>query len=302
MNEDIYEIVKLYNGMKSFIPISKKKYIYHYTSPEGLQGILEKSNLRFSDRNFLNDSSEGSYVLDLLANNIEKVCENAEELILDLKQKCVDRKKRLINEAFHTYQCSFSLNNDSLCLWNYYTKGDNIKGYNLKFDVEELAQSLIPKQMNTQESVLKPILGEVIYDNKIQINIIKNIIEAFTDLYHNSQGFRLTIIDYIIDKILLNGKFFKMPYFKVEQEFRIVFSTMILSDMRRQGIPDVEKFRELNGYYIPYIEKDFEPPTLLGITMSPTLDLELTKESLKRILKYKYPHVEVINSQIPVRY
>ena len=46
------------------------------------------------------------------------------------------KKKRYI------YQCSFSTQNDNLSLWNYYTKSDGIKGYNLGFNSVELAENL----------------------------------------------------------------------------------------------------------------------------------------------------------------
>ena len=39
--------------------------IYHYTSPSGVNGIITDHTLRFTDRNYLNDYSEGRYVLDL---------------------------------------------------------------------------------------------------------------------------------------------------------------------------------------------------------------------------------------------
>ena len=39
--------------------------IYHYTSSNVFLIILKNNTLRFTDRFFLNDKSEGSYVLDL---------------------------------------------------------------------------------------------------------------------------------------------------------------------------------------------------------------------------------------------
>ena len=39
--------------------------IYHYTSPLGLNGIMSNNTLRFTDRNYLNDYSEGRYVIGL---------------------------------------------------------------------------------------------------------------------------------------------------------------------------------------------------------------------------------------------
>lgn len=39
-------------------------FIYHYTSSGAAQSIISKGQIRFTDRYYLNDASEGRYVLD----------------------------------------------------------------------------------------------------------------------------------------------------------------------------------------------------------------------------------------------
>lgn len=34
-------------------------------------------------------------------------------------------------DRFFVYQCSLTVDKDSLCMWNYYTNQDSIQGYNL---------------------------------------------------------------------------------------------------------------------------------------------------------------------------
>ena len=46
-------------------------FIYHYTSSGAAQSIISKGQIRFTDRYYLNDASEGRYVLDLCSDNIE---------------------------------------------------------------------------------------------------------------------------------------------------------------------------------------------------------------------------------------
>ena len=44
----------------------KEGFIYHYTSSEGLLGILRDKTLWFTDTMALNDSSEGNYIWEIL--------------------------------------------------------------------------------------------------------------------------------------------------------------------------------------------------------------------------------------------
>ena len=45
--------------------------LYHYTSPEGLIGILGNNKLWFTESGCLNDESEGKYIYSLIQNCIE---------------------------------------------------------------------------------------------------------------------------------------------------------------------------------------------------------------------------------------
>ena len=133
------EFIKLYNSFQ-YQGIEKcHGTIYHYTSPESLQGIFETNSLFATDLYFLNDASEGMYVIKLIQDNIEKLCQNNKKLI-----KAVRHELRLLElgkwtELIHNYTISFSMNGDSLEMWNYYTKGSSIQGYNIGFDIDKLA-------------------------------------------------------------------------------------------------------------------------------------------------------------------
>ena len=51
---------------------TKPKRIFHYTSIHGLQGILEKRTLRFTNINYLNDKDEITAGIEGLAKSIMK--------------------------------------------------------------------------------------------------------------------------------------------------------------------------------------------------------------------------------------
>lgn len=102
------EFIKLYNSFR-YKGIEKSQgVIYHYTSPEGLKGIFDTSSLFATDMYFLNDSSEGVYVISLIEENIDRLCKGNAEL-----KKYVEKELRLIKlgkwqEPIHNYIISFS--------------------------------------------------------------------------------------------------------------------------------------------------------------------------------------------------
>jgi len=201
--------------------------IFHYTSPNAFLQILENNSLRFTDREYLNDYGESTYVVNLSV-------EVAKELELDNKfkdffiGKCLKELKE--EESFRVYQCSFSVNPDSLCLWNYYTKGDTIKGYNLGFDSLELVEALSPTLKPEDDGAFPAIYhGRVNYDTQEQKRIIKDIILEFNELYVN-QGdikMRFRTSEVLFALLSVIGFFFKNECFKIEEEYKII---MVLFD------------------------------------------------------------------------
>ena len=57
------EFRKFYNNLKIDVN-SEFAGVYHYTSANALLSIIQKRELRFTDRFYLNDKSEGTYVLE----------------------------------------------------------------------------------------------------------------------------------------------------------------------------------------------------------------------------------------------
>ena len=104
-------VLRIYNTCLLYTSIEKLHgNIYHYTSPEGLKGIFDTSSLFASDMYFLNDSSEGMYVISLIEENIDRLCKSENEL-----KRYVEKELRLIKsgkwqEQIHNYIISFSQN------------------------------------------------------------------------------------------------------------------------------------------------------------------------------------------------
>lgn len=110
----------------------KSKSVFHYTSIGGLQGILSSKTLRFTNIKYMNDKDEIIAGLDSMA----KAC-NASEKERD--NLC----SAFISHGMQTFVCCFSLDDDSLPMWNYYTKEINNQGYNIEFDDKKLVESIL---------------------------------------------------------------------------------------------------------------------------------------------------------------
>lgn len=115
-----------------FVKGSRAKAIYHYTSIGGLQGILSSKTLRFTNIKYMNDKDEIIAGLDSMA----KACSASEEERDNLRSA-------FISHGTQTFVCCFSLEEDSLPMWNYYTKEINNQGYNIEFDDKKLVESIL---------------------------------------------------------------------------------------------------------------------------------------------------------------
>lgn len=303
---DIVDFAKFYNSIKFDEYIDKNvPYIYHYTSPNGFLGIINSGKLRFTDRFFLNDKTEGIYVLNLCIENINRFDFLDDKFKQVFSEKCKERIMQPQYDDFYVYQCCFSTDNDSLCLWNYYTKSERIKGYNIKIDTKNLSDKIIPTP-HKKNKFPKLRYGKVVYSKEKQLEILYKTVKRFFDYYqkNNTQNVSF-IIKYLIDKIMYIGSFFKMDCFEIENEFRLVFELYLDDDNSYVAIKEKQEFFEKNGVFIPYIDIPFENNLLTGICISPTLDYKATKESILRMMGNRYKNINantIYESKIPVRY
>lgn len=119
-------------GNITFKKNTKAKQIFHYTSIGGLEGILTYKKLRFTNIKYMNDKDEIIAGLDSIAKACDASDEERESLL-----------SAFINHGTQTFVCCFSLEEDSLPMWNYYTKEINNQGFNIEFDDKKLVESIL---------------------------------------------------------------------------------------------------------------------------------------------------------------
>lgn len=243
-------------------------------------------------------------MLDFCIENIDKLMPQEDKFKKALLNQLYERKKQIERNDFYVYQVSFSIDPDSLCLWNYYTKGNGIKGYNLKISTSELAKSIMPNN-KYKNKPLKVYHSRVFYTEEDQLPIVKDIIDRFYE-YSEREGYDSAIIDYCVDKLVSQGIFFKNLCFQIENEYRIAIYPYI-SNGQFYSIKDERKVEYKRGLDVPYVDIHFDKKALTGITISPTMDFCDTKETVIAWCKEKgYSNLDlknsIVKSEIPVRF
>lgn len=279
---------------------TKVHTVFHYTSPDAFLSIMNDGKLRFTDRNYLNDVSEGRYVFDLCLENSKAICEGYEAYEDGFVRSCEGIKKHF-EEIQFVYQCSFSTDSDSLCLWNYYTRGNSIQGYNLEFDPSTIFSSI------EKAGKYHVNMGKVIYSRDKQLKVLREAACLFFELHKNSVTKERPIPEQKMFAILahglyLLGHFFKPQCFEIENEFRI---TLAKSFDLEDSENDEVNFFNRDGVMIPYKDICFEAGALKSICISPTMNGTRAKDGALILSRKKFGQItraDIKSSRIPVRY
>lgn len=301
-----------------YMPNKYDENIFHYTSPNGFNSILfgdkGKVTLWASRYDCLNDMSEGTIVLqiyikvceDLL--NSEKITKEQYDEIANLKankkmfttykSNKTDEISTTKREECQKYICSFSKNQDSLAMWNYYSKGSKYEGYNIGFDSTEVKAAF----NHFYGSGISRKIFPVIYDKIKQQELIKTFLLDILKFYSvtRKEGIKSAISIQLADWSLI----FKSEYFQHEEEVRVIIS---IPKDPLNPIPLEIKYRNNFGYIIPYIELPFEKHCVSDVCIGPLQCTDEQKETQKKILHERlivngYNHARETYSKIPIRY
>jgi hypothetical protein len=165
--------------------------LYHYTTQQGLLGIINSKSIWATDMFYLNDASEYEYTVnkykDILTgylNEIEKKVSpdynairniyirqprDSEKFLKSVPELVVD-----IREQVPSYICSFSENGDILSQWRGYCPQGN--GFSIGFDTRELIERL---KIHSFE------ISQCTYDIKEQEDILIDFIKQIDNEWYN---------------------------------------------------------------------------------------------------------------------
>lgn len=286
------------------------QYIYHYTSPIGLMGILQSKKLWCTRSDYLNDRTELLYAYEVVSEVIEENIFSLdfklffkERFLGGFEEDQADKRRK------SHYICSFSSAKDELGLWNYYTKSIDHAGYNIGFVSSDLSNSINEKNTHPFE---KKTFGKVIYDPKEQKELLRELMIPLSKYYDQNQiakinhNYRLLLTSEIMHDIsnflYTLALFFKHPAYKHEEEYRII--SAYNSNNKRMVNNDRYKITIKNGFFFPYNELSFDENSICSICASPYIKSKKIIESIQ-LLYYSCGYDADINcdqSKLPVEY
>ena len=292
------KIVEYYNNYPLDF-IEQASPLYHYTSFDGFKSIITTGKLRFTNRLFLNDYSEGAYVLTLCINQADFLFEKDDTFKQRFLEKCNERLATTGTDPFQFYQCSFTTDGDNLPMWNYYAGNG---GINLEFNGEIVCDHYA-KKCGNKATVFN--CGLIVYEEGKQLKIIKKMILDFWE--KSTAENREEVIKLLIKKLMYAGIFFKSKSYETEKEYRIAFELFskdgMFNDFQTQYAQYKIDVMYAHGLIVPFVDVLFERYALKSLTV-PNLVTEKERQALKLFLMANgYDSVEKIKmSKITKRF
>ncbi|SHH93702.1 DUF2971 domain-containing protein [Clostridium grantii] len=272
--------------------MSKSGVLYHYTSVDGLKGIIQNSSFWATRSVCSNDIQDSIYIKKILEEvfslyknekNKDFICNIREEFNLSIEE--YNDSRQIPKEKFYkAFVISFSEKKDSRFLWEAYTQND---GFNLMFDKKELIKyfSTISPNIFYNKFIYKPIM----YSRKEQMRIISKVFKHYYKIF-TLMGEKYfaenKLTEELVKKLHYEAPFFKHPFWKEESEYRFVFYRRY-SDNRLIDIStnDSPRYEGINIKQT-YIELPFDIKLIKKIIFGPCNIYDLRNcEFLKQVME-----------------
>lgn len=259
--------------------------VYHYTSTDGLIGILTTNEIWLGNVDDLNDLTEMNYGFEkiiLPAINessiiSEETKQKLRELIVLARNKNFSVSKG--NDAYkcnvNIYVFSTSKNGNAYTLWSNYTKNNNKAGYAISMnntDVTQAIMSALNARKERQQSDINSFLfcGKIIYSKKKQIDLVNDYLTIFAyNLEDRPDEFEEIESNAFVEGLLILSLFMKDEEFSKEDEFRyIVLLADEITDTNSRYKPYL-KFINVNGNIMSRLVMPFDSSFIKEIVVSP---------------------------------
>jgi hypothetical protein len=279
--------------------------LYHYTTSEGLLGILRSNRMWATHVSYLNDPSELRYARALIKSCVKERATQPHSEILSEFFALLLHILTTPSEFYNYYVVCFCEKGDLLSQWRTYSNRGG--GYAIGFNANELGEKL---------TAPIPLLRQIIYDEQTQREWVISTLDrtmAEIELLTTGQTVQeagraivttMTCLADMLEEYIFS---FKDPAFKEEAEWRAIVRHSIAEEFDGQAKLE---FRAAGEYPVPYVELDLSPTAgpntnrlpICSIRMGPTLNPALARKSLEMICtKYGYSSVEVEDSIVPLR-
>jgi hypothetical protein len=270
-----------------------EKVVWHYTTGEGLIGIIESGSIYATQIACLNDNTEMRYSSSLLRKELleaRKAIPGGDRLANFVNNfiNFLDDDDKTPNSAdLGFYVCSFSRKGDDLAQWRAYGGGEN--GYAIGINTKNLR--IIPDTLSVQ----------VNYDEQTHLEVVREVVKATMDFYQ--EGVEAGIENWD-DKFLLAwdvqlskiGAMVKDPGFEQEEEVR----TIRLRKEEDVPFEVIRQRKNLMSRHIPLKFSGLEGKLPLEYVMvGPARHRAISAASVKALLEKKgYPtHLVRVSSR-----
>lgn len=268
-------------------------HVYHYTTAEGLYGILESNAVWAADCRFLNDTSE-SQVGVAKAREISRSrrFSNKTPQLVEFYRDLGGFLRRESPEPNFVF--SLSEREDDLTQWRTYANDG--MGFTVGFSSEKLLE-------NSQDNEGAFEFSKVLYGSREQDTLLRDLFNNFENKIKAIEPTASDLDDaaMLLDWLISNySTLFKHSSFRSEREWRV--NTYNLMDDDSQTV----KVRAKSGRLIPYIplnlgkfERDKLPITRIGI--GPSFKDPTIKYAVEKLCRQTHFQVEIYNADSPYR-
>ncbi len=271
-----------------------RETLYHYTSLNGVLGIVGSGELRASDIRYMNDSAELRHTLELVGNHVSRRILAGTDNPALLNQ-LLDWLSHRIASGPMIFGASFRANGNLLSQWRGYSVHG--KGVSLGF-----APQFIVERARSQGFQV----ARCLYDGSEQRALIERVVDAIEALAAQSPPPEdrdwSPVFERVEEDLLRMAAALKHPSFEEEQEWRIVSPAIEYCE----GAP--VHFREGRALLVPYYAFDLKSPQrgqleLEHVYLGPTGNYELSMKSLDLYLQCEgaAPRQGISYCQIPYR-
>lgn len=288
-------------------PYLGAKKIYHYTSAEGLLGILN-GEWWATEAHYLNDPTELSLGLDGFVSyvNQSELPESKRDCIINLVCKEYSSLYQS-HQNREMFIISFSYQKDSPLMWSEFP---GYSGYCLGFDKQAIISSFNCGQYELVALGDVRYIGDKFEEESSAVYFwalnhafdVSDAKSALNLLAEREEGKIQLDCREIAADLMTSGAFIKNKSFSGEFEFRLIFTQKWRRGDMQSGTDDVS-FRVRGNVIIPFARISCDIANcLIDVTVGPVGDYVFARRGLQRLLDYRGIRVPVEQSSIPLRF
>lgn len=290
--------------------------LYHYTTAEGVRGIVEDRKFMATKSDFLNDKLEFQYALEVMEKLVQTYIVNeamAERFFAVVKEEIrrlgiisIGEGEEAGGNSMSFYVVAFSKLQNNALLWAEFTE---FNGYCLEFNYERLVKGFEERAF---------LHGTVIYNEKEQtaclleglLSCIHGLIRAghadLADFFEENAEISEKSLRALAEDMAIvcsvYAMFFKKAFFAGEQEYRFVFAPL-----KEGGAEQQPRFRIFWQMFLPYILVEYggggeEALPLESVMLGAKNNSDIATRGMRHFLKVQGLDIPVLLSDIPLRY